>query len=175
MRCAAFILVCASQLASTYQLGDIKHFLVLFYENRAFDHIFGCSADELPGIDGVTPGMGNWIDPNDHSKGFVKVGCGEAEYVCSHDEDHSFGGTTKEIWGPNAPTGAAMPYPPVTMSGYANHSLTSMRAFNASQLPIKITLAKEFGLFNNLYASLPGPSQVPAPSASNTRRSANHR
>jgi len=52
-------------LAAAYQLGDIKHFLVLFFENRAFDHIFGCSADELPGIDGVTPDMGNWLDPND--------------------------------------------------------------------------------------------------------------
>ena len=111
-----------SLLATTplaYQIGDIKHFLVIFYENRAFDHIFGCSADELPGIDGVTPDMGNWLDPNDHSKGFVKVGCGEATYVCSHDEDHSFTGTTKEIWGPAAtPAQAAhAPYPNVTMSG----------------------------------------------------------
>jgi phospholipase C len=139
---------------AAYKVGDIKHFLVLFYENRAFDHIFGCSADQLPGIDGVKEGMGNWLDPNDHSKGFVPVGCGEAKYVCDQEPDHSFTGTTKDIWGPAAgPANAShSPYAAATMSGYANHSRTSMRAFNASQLPVKIGLAKEFGLFNNLCA-----------------------
>ena len=146
-------------LAAGYAQGDIKHFLVLFMENRAFDHIFGCSADELPGIDGVTPGMGNWVDPANKSKGFVPVGCGAAQYVCTQNPDHSFVGTTKEIWGAGITDGARAPYPNATMSGYANYSLSSMRAFNASQLPIKIALAKEFGFFNNLYASIPGPSQ----------------
>ena len=70
------------------------------------DHIFGCSADELPGIDGVKPGMGNYIDPNDHSKGFETVQCGRAEYVCKHGVDHSFPGTTEKIFGPGKTNGS---------------------------------------------------------------------
>ena len=132
---------------------------VIFFENRSFDHIFGCATKELPGIDGITPGMGNWRDPNDHSKGFVEVGCGKAEYVCSHDEDHSFPGYKKMIFGPDSNVGAKAPYPNQTMSGYANHSEPSMEAFAPEQLPIKLALAKEFGIFNNFYASIPGPSQ----------------
>jgi phospholipase C len=142
-----------------FSLGDIKHFLVIFFENRSFDHIFGCATKELPGIDGVTAGMGNWRDPNDHSKGFVNVGCGKAEYVCSHDEDHSFPGYKKMIFGADETVGAQAPYPNATMSGFANHSEPSMEAFAPEQLPVKIALAKEFGVFNNFYAALPGPSQ----------------
>jgi phospholipase C len=49
------------------------------------------------------------------------------------------------------------------MGGFANHSAkhgyNAMWAFNSSQLPVKIALAKEFALFNNFYAAIPGPSQ----------------
>ena len=81
--------------------------------------VAGCA---LTLIGGVTPDMGNWRDPNDHSKGFVNVGCGKAEYVCSHDEDHSFPGYKKMIFGPDNTVGAKAPYPNATMDGYANHS-----------------------------------------------------
>ena len=41
--------------ASAFSLGDIKHFLVIFFENRSFNHIFGCAAAKglLPGVDGL--------------------------------------------------------------------------------------------------------------------------
>lgn len=153
------LLLCAA--AAAYDLGDVEHFLVLFYENRAFDHIFGCAKDELPGIDGLPEGAGNWLDPNDHSKGFVPVECGSAQYVCQHDEDHSFPSTTTVIFGPGKTDGAQAPYPNVTMGGYANRSHGgAMTAFAPEQLPIKIALAKEFGVFNNFYASIPGPRCV---------------
>lgn len=38
------------------KLGAIAHVVVLFMENRPFDHIFGCSG--IPGIDGV--GDASW-------------------------------------------------------------------------------------------------------------------
>ena len=95
--------------ASCFRVGDIEHFLVLFMENRAFDHIFGCAKDLLPGIDAIPPDAGNWKDPNDHSKGFVKVECGAARYVCHRDEDHSFTSTTIKIFGPGKTDGAKAP------------------------------------------------------------------
>ena len=90
MRRALLVAGCAA--ATT--LPDIKHFLVLYFENQSFDRIFGCAG--LPGARGVdnTTAFGNYIDPNDESKGFVKATCGAATYVCTHDEDHSFPGVT---------------------------------------------------------------------------------
>ena len=145
--------------ATALNVGDIEHFLVLFFENQSFDRIFGCAGDELPGIDGVdNETMGNFVDPNDESKGFVKATCGAATYVCTHDEDHSFPAVTTQVFGPGATDGAAAPYPPATMTGFANVSSDSLALFAPEQLPVKIALAKEFAVFNRLYAAIPGPS-----------------
>eukprot|EP01043_Picozoa_sp_COSAG02_P063326 COSAG02_NODE_8944_length_2388_cov_15.331149_3_plen_74_part_01 len=48
----------------------IDHFVVLFMENRAFDHLFGCL--DKPGIDGIPKG-GHFVpkDPNNESAGSV--------------------------------------------------------------------------------------------------------
>ena len=58
----------------------IDHFVVVYMENRAFDHIFGCH--DKPGIDGV-PKDGHQVpvDPHNASKGFVNVTCGTAKLV----------------------------------------------------------------------------------------------
>lgn len=114
------LLLLLTTATTAYRVGDIKHFLVLFAENRAFDHIFGCAKKELPGIDGIPEGAGNWLDPDDHSKGFVNVTCGTAQYVCHRDEDHSFPSTTTAIFGPGKTNGSHAPYPVATMSGCAH-------------------------------------------------------
>lgn len=138
----------------------VEHFVVLFMENRPFDHIFGCATAELKGIDGLTGREFNWRDPNDHSKGRVYATCGDAPYVCEHDNDHSFPGTTVDIFGPNRTDGAHAPYPPPTMGGFANRSgEQTMRAFKPEQLPIKLALAREFAVFDRFHAAVPGPSQ----------------
>ena len=61
--------------------SKIEHFVVLFMENRAFDHMLGCM--DIPGIDGI-PAAGRQIpvDPNDKTAGFVNVSCGTADYIC---------------------------------------------------------------------------------------------
>ena len=55
-----------TQLVSAQAQAKVDHLVVLFVENRGFDHIFGCAGEELPGIDGITDGMGNWVDPSNH-------------------------------------------------------------------------------------------------------------
>ncbi|KAG8465110.1 hypothetical protein KFE25_012473 [Diacronema lutheri] len=147
-------------LAAATPPRKVEHVVVLLMENRAFDHIFGCAWKELPGIDGLQRGHENWVDPSDHSKGKVRATCGSAPYVCKHDLDHSFGGTTIEIFGPNVTDGARPPYPPARMTGFANRSgAHALQAFSPAQLPVKMALAREFGVLNNMYASMPGPSQ----------------
>lgn len=159
--------------ASAFSLGDIKHFLVIFFENRSFNHIFGCAAAKglLPGVDGLKAGMGNYKDPSDPSSGFIDAleQCGKAEYVCSHSPDHSFPGTQQQIFGGACDAACAADCatrgtcPNETMGGYAynsrTHNYSSMHAFAPEQLPVKIALAQEFALFNNFYESMPGPSQ----------------
>ena len=159
--------------ASAFSLGDIKHFLVIFFENRSFNHIFGCAAAKgrCPAVDGLKAGMGNFKDPSDPTSGFIDAleQCGKAEYVCSHSPDHSFPGTQQQIFGGACDAACAADCatrgtcPNETMGGYAynsrTHNYSSMHAFNPEQLPIKIALAQEFALFNNFYESMPGPSQ----------------
>ena len=59
----------------------IDHFVVLYMENHAADHYFGCMG--LPGFDGIEPGHSFPVDPDDPSKGIVNVTCGNATYVCA--------------------------------------------------------------------------------------------
>ena len=62
-----------------YPQSKIEHMVVLFLENRAADHIFGCFG--LPGFDGIPPeGRVLWADPANHSAGSVTVSCGGAPY-----------------------------------------------------------------------------------------------
>jgi hypothetical protein len=67
----------------------IEHFVVLFMENRAFDHLLGCL--DLPGMDGI-PASGHLlpIDPENSSKGHVNVTCGSADYICPRAPSYSF-------------------------------------------------------------------------------------
>ena len=39
----------------------IDHFVVMFLENRAFDHMLGCLASDIPGVDGIDPTGGHRI------------------------------------------------------------------------------------------------------------------
>ena len=63
---AIVALAVSATVVSSQAQGKVDHLVVLFVENRGFDHIFGCAGDELPGIDGIKDGMGNWIDPSNH-------------------------------------------------------------------------------------------------------------
>jgi len=78
LRCLLLLAWCAAAAESR----SIEHFLVLFFENQSFDRIFGCAG--LPGASSVdnTSKYGNFVDPNDESKGYVKATCGAASYVC---------------------------------------------------------------------------------------------
>ena len=126
---------------STYQ-NKIEHFVVLFLENRPADHFFGCM--DLPGFEGV-----------DRAEG-VQPTCGTAKYVCEGAPGFSFfspffeaGANSSEYpYGPQSPQHAA--------SGGARGDAIQM--FSAEQLPVKAALAREYGVFNKLFASVPAAS-----------------
>jgi phospholipase C len=66
---------------------------------------------------------------------------------------------------PPLPTGGA--YPPVALSGFVESFVKSsgatdpaevMQCFDPSQLPVLVTLAREFALCDNWFSSMPGPT-----------------
>ena len=97
-------------------------------------------------------------------KNFTTCGTGTAEYVCG-DASWSY----DQIWRPKVPPDAdpsRYPYGGENQSDIwssANGKLGCAtceggRLFNASQLPIKDTLAHEFGVFNRYFSSVPSAS-----------------
>ena len=58
--------------------AKIDHVVVLFMENRAFDHQLGCLANDIPGVDGI-PASGHSV-PADAAKldhGRINITCGK--------------------------------------------------------------------------------------------------
>jgi phospholipase C len=137
--------------------SKIDHLVVLFMENRAFDHIFGCMLGDKPGIDGI-PSAGRTIpnDPGNASAGTTTVLCGAADWVCDG------GGGYSLFDGKFAPGANRSTYP------YGNQSDAwsvknggggkAVHMFNASQLPVKHAVSEEFGIFNKFFTSVPAPS-----------------
>ena len=69
----------------------IEHFVVLFMENRGFDHMLGCMLGDTPGVDGI-PSSGRQIpvDSGDPTQGIANISCGTAKYVCTGGMDYDF-------------------------------------------------------------------------------------
>jgi len=111
--------------------SKIEHMVVLFVENRAADHIFGCMLGDRPDFDGIPtrPDGGHWkLFPAEPGTGSgpaakqVNVSCGTADQVCH---------------------------------GAPNEST---RMFSAAQLPVKHAISESFAVFNKMFTSVPGPS-----------------
>jgi phospholipase C len=126
-------------------------------QNRAFDHMLGCMY--LPGLDGIPPeGRQIPVDPLNKSAGYVNVTCGSATYICNGTQSYS-------LWDGKFKNGSqakAYPYGPQSdgwsvKNGGAKAG-ESVNMFSAEQLPIKKTLATEFGVFNKFFTSTPTAS-----------------
>ena len=114
------------------QQHKINHMVVLFVENRACDHIFGCMLGDQPGFDGIPTrkdgsqwkmfpaeaGTGDGPSPS-----MVNVSCGTAKLVCKSG--------TKDL---------------------------TTRMFSGDQLPIKKAISENFAVFNKMFTAVPGPS-----------------
>jgi phospholipase C len=119
---------------STNALSNIKHIVVLMFENRSFDHIFGA----LPRVDGVllpdgkvNPEYYNTFAPTkEPSPTNIAVPVTpidlEHQYLVDHDFNHDFGdGMMPDLFGPGTtgyvngkPIGAPAKTFPATNSGF---------------------------------------------------------
>jgi len=129
-------------------------------ENRPFDQVFGCMAGEGVLADGATGILSSRTlqkDPANASVGVVNVTCGTGAYVC-HGGGYS-------PWSPKFKgNGSGGHFYPYAKQGdefsYKNgaHDNDAIHMFSGSQLPIKREIAREFGVFNKYYASVPSYS-----------------
>ena len=126
----------------------IEHFIVLFMENRAADHTFGCMLGENPEFDGI-PKEGRQImkDPKNPSAGNVTVTCGTAPYVCS-------GGMGFSSNGHFEPEADQKVYPYGKQGNewdYENGAKSeAIEMFSGEQLPIKKAVSENFAVFVRL-------------------------
>src|SRR5438309_7486449 len=141
-------------------LDQLKHIVVLMMENRSFDHMLGSLKAVDPRIDGVTDQLSN----TDTTGASVKPQpLAEFQGQLNPDPDHHFPAVDLQIFG-----GDASPTRAPNMQGFVKsyfsqrsdveHSQKIMYYFKQSDLPVLSTLALEFALFNQWFASIPGPT-----------------
>jgi hypothetical protein len=138
----------------------IDHFVVLLMENRPFDQLFGCMSGEGEFHSGVLDGINGTRslpkDPLHPGAGSVNVTCGTGNYVCH--------GTSYAPWAPkfkNASQGHRYPYGEQDDKySYVNGAKGGdpIQMFAGVQLPIKRAIARNFGVFNKYFASVPSYS-----------------
>jgi len=141
-------------------------------ENRSFDHMLGFSG--ITGTDAVTgrPTGINGLkgtESNTFNGQTFTVHRGAA-LVMPYDPGHEFEDVLTQLCGPGAKYQSGGNYPHVNNSGYvaaaahaarkAKHGSPEevMKCYTPDQLPVLTTLAREFVVCDNWYASIPGPT-----------------
>jgi phospholipase C len=163
-------------------MATIKHVFVLMLENRSYDSIFGLSAfaGNLPG-GGTTTANGLPLQPvvNFGRTGTrYQLGKG-SPYALGFDPGHEFTDTCVQLCGlPFASADmvrsdslvlGSTGYPPLAVdpsttgfaATYEDHGdvvADAFSTFTPDQLPVLNFLARQFGVCDNWFASVPGPT-----------------
>ena len=139
----------------------IKHIVVLMMENRSFDHMLGLLMNEIPDLRGVRGG--DWTNVDD--KGNVHPLTDGAAYQGQFrvDPPHDFWSVHQQIYAHPGQPATRPPQP--DMRGFAatyaragGNPANVMKCFRPQQLPTIRTLAKNYLVCDNWFASVPGPT-----------------
>lgn len=132
----------------------IKHVVVLMLENRSFDHVLGCLADELH-LEGI-PKSDKPRTNTDSSVGKVYAQEPGAARITNYDPHHEYEHVVYQLRGDN--------------SGFVDDFVQSyprskepdraevMKYHDVGTLPALHTLARNFTVCDHWYSSLPGPT-----------------
>jgi len=157
----------------TEKLSRIQRFVVLMFENRSFDHLFGYLKTINPLVAGLAGGeYSNYPKPFSPQEPAVQV-TPTAAFTMPFDPPHEFCDVQKQLYGPD-PTEKLCSNPrvdPALMNGFlycgnqaaaaknvAAQGFQVLECFSPNQVPCITALAQEFALFNFWYSSLPGPT-----------------
>eukprot|EP00249_Psilotum_nudum_P036345 c6857_g1_i1 orf=255-1811(-) len=140
--------------------SPIKTVVVLFLENRSFDHILGWQKQLNPEIDGVTGQECNPLSTTEPNSPLVYF-TDNAENVIS-DAGHSFEAVREQVFG----SGDTSANPP-PMNGFAQQAETIspgfskmvMSGYKPEAVPVLTALVKEFAVFDRWFASAPTSTQ----------------
>lgn len=162
--------------------AKIEHFFVLMLENRSYDSVLGFSdlAGTTPNGEATTAnGLPAMPIVNFGRSGTAyQLGKG-APYALGFDPGHEFTDACVQLCGLQVANGDTVRndalvlgvagYPPIATASsttgfaatYEDHSDPVADAFNAftpDQLPVLNFLARQFGVCDNWFASMPGPT-----------------
>ncbi|HEX4136521.1 MAG TPA: alkaline phosphatase family protein [Bryobacteraceae bacterium] len=149
----------------------IQHIFVLMMENRSFDHLLGFSG--ITGVDAVT---GNPTSVNGLT-GREGNAVGDRNYpvtrpvrtAMAFDPGHEFENVLEQLAGPGTqpPLPAGGSYPPIHLTGFAASFAGTtgvedpgevMKCFDPAEIPVLVSLAKEFAVCDSWFSSMPGPT-----------------
>lgn len=142
-------------------IDTLKHVVVLMMENRSFDHVFGYLASPdylINGLDGT--------QFNRDSDGEQVFASPDAAYSGDliADPGHDFHDVNEQLFGSTE----VVDLDPAPMSGFVRNYETKtddtskghniMKCFAPGKLSVLTTLAQQFCVCDNWYASVPGPT-----------------
>ncbi|HSZ86149.1 MAG TPA: alkaline phosphatase family protein [Puia sp.] len=155
---------------------NIEHVFVLMLENRSFDHILGFSRIKRIDAENGNPTSINGLSGkefNSYKNQQYSVLRG-ADYTMPFDPGHEFTDVVEQLCGEGTtyPNGGA--YPKINNNGFVSNYETTkstgedgatgdfgeiMKCYDTKkQLPVMMSLAKQFAVCDNWFASLPGPT-----------------
>jgi len=155
---------------------NIDHVFVLMLENRSFDHMLGFSmihgTDALTGDPTAILGLsGKEYNPYQSQQYPVLLG---ADYTMPVDPGHEFTDVVEQLCGQGVTYTNGGEYPRINNMGFASNYATTksageggatgdfgeiMKCYDSNkQLPVMTSLAKQFAVCDNWFASLPGPT-----------------
>ena len=135
----------------------IKHIVVLYEENRAFDHFFGWQT--ALDVDRLVGNETNPVDLDDPSKGNVTVFPG-APYVAKEQPRHGYSAyqTKFDIVNGSARMDGFVTCERSVPKTSPKTADAVMQGFADGALPVSTALAAEFAVFDRWFAAFPGPS-----------------
>jgi phospholipase C len=131
----------------------IKHVIVLMLENRSFDHMLGGLSPVIPGLNGVDPAASRGNKDYDGTE-YKQVG--GAAYDLNYDPKHELQHVAHQMSGGNA--GFVEDFSRSYHLSQSSDRAEIMKYFEDGRLPALHTLAKNFGVCDQWFSSVPGPT-----------------
>jgi phospholipase C len=132
----------------------VTHVVVLMLENRSFDHVLGCLANEL-GLDGIPKaGAARTNKDPDNGKDYPQVP--GAARVTNYDPHHEYEHVVRQLRGGNS--GFVDDFVLCYPSSQESDREEVMKYHDVGTLPALHTLARNSTVSDHWYSSLPGPT-----------------
>ena len=147
---------------ATAESDPIKHIVVLMMENRSFDHMLGGMSEIDPNVEGVRPSNPYTNRaPNERLAQQLPV----ARWVVKRDLDHELEGTLEQIGTPADPMSGFVSSYVKRYPDASDEEIAQVMAYfpfgdtpEGDSLPVLHGLARNFGVCDHWFASMPGPT-----------------